>query len=261
MSVKTYSKSKSGGVSLNNFLKVKEFACNDGSDSIKISDKLPTALTSIKSGLSKYFGITVNKTIIVSGYRTPRHDKVSGGSGSGPHTKGWACDFYMTKKDGTKVNSIYILCTAQLLGTSIIKGLERITESNVHIDVERKDKWYAYQKKVDGKNTYPTISDWFDTQWATGVKRPGQVVNVTNTKPNVPTAIIKRNSKGASVRDWQEFLAWFDANKGDISNQLIVPDGVFGAITESATKAFQRWYALKDDGIAGPKTYMKAKNV
>ena len=67
----------------------------------------------------------------------------------------------------------------------------------------------------------------------------------------VATAIRKGDS-GTEVTKLQNFLNWagFDCGKAD---------GIAGAKTETATKAFQKKTGLKDDGIAGSKTIAKAK--
>lgn len=53
---------------------------------------------------------------------------------------------------------------------------------------------------------------------------------------------LKLNSTGDAVKELQRFLG-------------IVPDGVFGMITENAVKDWQTKNGLKADGIVGPKTW------
>ena len=60
--------------------------------------------------------------------------------------------------------------------------------------------------------------------------------------------IIKINSKGKIVKAWQKFLN-------------ISADGIFGKETEYATITFQNNNGLKADGIAGPATLEKAKEL
>ncbi len=59
--------------------------------------------------------------------------------------------------------------------------------------------------------------------------------------------ILRNGCKGKDVTRWQLFL---------IGQKCLrdVADGVFGPITEQATKAFQRGHGLTADGIVGPKT-------
>lgn len=83
--VNIYSLKKDGEIQLSDHFKVKEFACKDGSDEIKISDKLITALETIRN----YF----NKSVTISsGYRTSSYNKKVGGTSNSQHTKGKAAD-------------------------------------------------------------------------------------------------------------------------------------------------------------------------
>lgn len=59
----------------------------------------------------------------------------------------------------------------------------------------------------------------------------------------------KRGSIGPMVQRIQECLR--NAGLG------VIPDGIFGTITEEAVKAFQRENGLADDGIVGPATIAK----
>ncbi|NQU77365.1 M15 family metallopeptidase [Candidatus Falkowbacteria bacterium] len=63
--------------------------------------------------------------------------------------------------------------------------------------------------------------------------------------------VLQLKSKGALVRRWQYFLI----GQGILKDTA---DGIFGPITESATKSFQRKYNLVADGIVGQLTYAKA---
>lgn len=63
---------------------------------------------------------------------------------------------------------------------------------------------------------------------------------------NVPT--LRRGSTGKVVKDLQLFL---NAKTG----AGLTVDGVFGAKTEEAVKAFQRDHGLTADGVVGPKTW------
>ena len=63
---------------------------------------------------------------------------------------------------------------------------------------------------------------------------------------------LKKGSKGEPVKLWQKFLNWY-------CNINLKIDGIFGSQTELYTKTFQKSEGLIIDGIAGPKTYAKAK--
>jgi peptidoglycan hydrolase-like protein with peptidoglycan-binding domain len=60
---------------------------------------------------------------------------------------------------------------------------------------------------------------------------------------------------GPDVKEWQEFLIF-------LAGPTVVgptgADGIFGAMTQAATAAFQRSSNLVDDGVAGPLTYRAA---
>lgn len=64
----TYSKSRNGNQNLSKNFKVKEFACRDGSDTIKIDRQLVDYLQKIRD----HYGKAVN---ITSGYRTASYNK------------------------------------------------------------------------------------------------------------------------------------------------------------------------------------------
>ena len=83
--VKVYSKAYDGNKKLSANFCVREFACQDGSDPIFISDKLVNILQAIRN----HFGQPVN---INSGYRTANHNKAVGGSVYSQHLFGTAAD-------------------------------------------------------------------------------------------------------------------------------------------------------------------------
>lgn len=83
--VKTYSVKKDGSTYLSENFKVKEFACNDGSDTVLISDDLVELLQKIRD----HFGVAV---VINSGYRTSTYNKKVGGATNSQHVKGTAAD-------------------------------------------------------------------------------------------------------------------------------------------------------------------------
>jgi peptidoglycan hydrolase-like protein with peptidoglycan-binding domain len=62
--------------------------------------------------------------------------------------------------------------------------------------------------------------------------------------------ILRRGSEGEDVRRWQDFLLG--------QGLLGLVDGVFGPVTEAATRAFQRRRRLEVDGAVGPLTYAAA---
>lgn len=85
MGVKTYSVKTDGSKYLSTNFKVSEFKCNDGSDTVLISDELVTLLQKIRD----HFGKAV---VINSGYRTSTYNKKVGGASNSQHVKGTAAD-------------------------------------------------------------------------------------------------------------------------------------------------------------------------
>jgi uncharacterized protein YcbK (DUF882 family) len=82
---KVYSKREDGEKKVSTNFRVREFACQDGSDAIVIADKLVQILQSIRN----HFGqpVTIN-----SAYRTAAHNKKVGGSPTSQHLYGTAAD-------------------------------------------------------------------------------------------------------------------------------------------------------------------------
>lgn len=96
MAVKTYSKKKDGNTKLSANFTVREFACNDGSDTVKIDTDNVIQLQKIRDHFNKSIKIT-------SGYRTPSYNKKIGGASSSYHTKGMAADIVVSGVDSIKV--------------------------------------------------------------------------------------------------------------------------------------------------------------
>lgn len=82
---KVYSRQKDGEKKVSANFRVREFACQDGSDPIVIADKLVNILQAIRS----HFGqpVTIN-----SAYRTAAHNLKVGGSARSQHLYGMAAD-------------------------------------------------------------------------------------------------------------------------------------------------------------------------
>ena len=88
--VKVYSKAQDGEKKLSINFRVREFACEDGSDPIFVSDKLVKILQSIRS----HFGQPVTLT---SGFRTASHNaKTKDASPKSQHLYGLAADIQVS---------------------------------------------------------------------------------------------------------------------------------------------------------------------
>lgn len=78
-------------------------------------------------------------------------------------------------------------------------------------------------------------------------------VITSNPKP-VATATLKKGSKGENVKTLQR-------NLNKVLGTNINVDGSFGPNTETTVKAFQKKYGLAVDGIYGPKSAAKMKEL
>ena len=87
--VKSYSRYNDGEKKVSNNFRVREFACQDGSDPVFIADKLVNILQAIRN----HFGQPVN---ITSGYRTVSHNKKVGGATYSQHIYGTAADIQVS---------------------------------------------------------------------------------------------------------------------------------------------------------------------
>ena len=127
--VKVYSLAAEGGRQVTPHFKVREFACNDGSDPVFISQ----ALADILENIRVHFGKPVH---INSGYRTVSYNKtVSGSSSTSQHCNGLACDFWV---EGVAPVEVYEYCESLLRN----HGGLGLYDSFVHMDVRAaKSRW------------------------------------------------------------------------------------------------------------------------
>ncbi|MFN3547717.1 MAG: N-acetylmuramidase domain-containing protein [Mesorhizobium sp.] len=112
------------------------------------------------------------------------------------------------------------------------------------LDALRRRDWPAFARGYNGpayrRNAY-------DTRLAAAYARhAGKSKPPTPPEGNARAAFPKRGSEGDAVRTLQRRLAAL--------GHPLQCDGLFGAATEAAVKAFQRRSKLSPDGIAGPRT-------
>ena len=128
MNVVEFSKAKDGETRLSEDFKVKEFACQDGSDKILIDLDMIPVLQKIRDIGGR---LTIN-----SAYRTISHNKAVGGVTNSYHTKGRAFDIVSEKLSTSDVCNL-----ANTLG---VNGIIKYP-TFVHID-SRETKYHADDK-------------------------------------------------------------------------------------------------------------------
>lgn len=136
--IKVYSLRTDGNKSLSTNFKVKEFACQDNSDTVVLhTEFIADKLQKIRTHFNK--PVTIN-----SAYRTPTHNRKVGGSSNSYHVKGRAFDIVVK---GVTPNEVAKY--AQSIG---IKGIIRYSWG-VHVD-SRATKYWA----VDNNGRKTSVS-------------------------------------------------------------------------------------------------------
>ena len=126
--IKAYSLKKDGDKKLSTNFRVREFACNDGTDPIFIDSDLVAVLQKIRT----HFGKPVT---ITSAYRTPPHNSREGGTTYSQHLYGMAADIKIAGVSPKKVAEY-----AETLLTNT--GGIGIYDTFTHIDVRTtKSRW------------------------------------------------------------------------------------------------------------------------
>lgn len=126
--IKEYSKAKDGETNLSANFKVKEFACNDGSDVVFVSPALVDVLQNIRN----HFGKSV---IINSGYRTVTYNKKVGGATYSQHLYGTAADIRISGVSPKQIAQYAETLLPNTGGIGIYKNF-------VHVDVRKnRSRW------------------------------------------------------------------------------------------------------------------------
>ena len=125
--INVYSLKKDGDKKLSANFRVREFACNDGTDPIFIDSELVTVLQKIRN----HFGKPVT---ITSAYRTPPHNSREGCTTYSQHLYGKAADI--------KISGVTPKKVADYAETLLDKGGIGIYNTFTHIDVRSvKSRW------------------------------------------------------------------------------------------------------------------------
>ena len=224
MSIKTYSLKKHGSTKLSEHFTVREFACSDGSDEIRIDPKLVDYLEKIRA----HFGKPVR---ITSGYRSPAYNAKVGGVKNSYHVKGMAADIVI---DGVKSRDV-----AQYAETIGCGGIGWYEKSNfTHIDTRAG----CVRWKDSGSNVVKTFLNGASGMAVVPAPKP-----VAKKCPYAePTKTIHFGAKGNNVK-------WLQWHLNQLGEKLTV-DGNFGIYTKIALLKFQKSSKLVPDGVVGAKT-------
>lgn len=218
MAIKTYSLKRDGNTKLSEHFTVREFACSDGSDEIKVDQNLAKHLEKIR----QHFGKPV---LITSGYRTPAHNAKVGGAKSSYHVKGMAADIVI---DGVKSRDVAQY--AETIGCGGIGWYE--TKKFTHIDTRSgRVRW-----KDSGNNVVKTFG-------AAIASAPKPSLKCPYTEP---AKTIQFGAKGNNVK-------WLQWHLNQLGEKLTI-DGNFGVLVKAAVLRFQKKQKLVQDGIVGAKT-------
>ncbi len=114
---------------------VKEFKCNDGSDTVLISTELVEILQKIRNHFKKPVCIT-------SAYRTQSYNAKVGGVANSQHTKGTGADIYINNVKCDEIAKYAEFLMPSGGGIGLYKNF-------VHIDVRNyRSRWKNYGKEI-----------------------------------------------------------------------------------------------------------------
>lgn len=182
--------------------------------------KIDDALVELLQRIRNHFGKAVT---IVSGYRSPSYNKQISGATKSQHMYGRAADIQIT---GVKPRVI-----AEYAESLNVKGLglyDYPTGGFVHVD------------------TRSARARWLQKT------RNGSAVSVKGFYSDEDNIMLRYNDRGDMVVQLQKRLnaLGYDCGKAD---------GIFGTLTRTAVKKFQKDKGIAVDGIVGPVTWAKLK--
>ena len=171
---------------------------------------------------------------IYSGYRCPSHDKAIGGSGSGSHVQGYACDIWFKDKNGKRIPSDKVAIALEDLshnrGIGWRCGNSSIASGNIHIDSKPR-KWYGdehysmsltipnFKAPSDNKTGHKKYLDYIYKPTTKTVT--ASVLNVRDDK-STSAKIVGTYKKGTKLKVYYVEDGWakIDVNKW-VSNQYL----------------------------------------
>ncbi len=230
--VMTFSNRRDGDKMLSKNFAVREFAAV-GVDEIKVCQATIDALQCIRDRVGKPIDVS-------SGYRPSERT-------TSQHYKGRAADFRVRGYTHADTRELIRWIEAEIAppGLGLYDYVGKYKDGFIHIDYRPASeiptgsisRWY--QTDPNNTDTYVALMGKTITAGYLDGLQP-----VATTRPTV-----RRGSKGDAVRDLQTVLT----AKGFACGKA---DGIFGAATETALKAFQRSRGLTADGICGPRTWL-----
>lgn len=231
MAVKKYA--YSDAIQLTPHFNSSEFRCkpdtqHDAKHDYYIEESLVTNLEALFTWIPKLFGIKVSHICLTSGYRCKTHDIAVGGSGSGPHTGGFAADFICYDDAGKPISSKMVCCAAQEIG---FRGIANITSAYIYTHCDMKDRrnsagvpynWYGNEVYGNG-----TVTNDFWTYYG-----------LTPKTNNADAEVVKLSGIDVSV-----YQGDIDFEKAAKAIDFAVIRAGFGRYTKQEDTKFQRNYA------------------
>ena len=192
MYVKTYSLKKDGEKNITENFKVREFKCNDGSDTIKISLDTVNILQSIRDYFKK--PLTIN-----SAYRTETYNAKVGGAKNSQHVKGTACDIKTVGIPPTAIAS-YIEKFFPVTGCGLYSTF-------VHVDT----RGYKVRWKNSGSNV---VSSFNLGDLYLNYKGEEEEEEMTQEKFNEMAKVYFDELAKKQPNEWsKEYREWAEKNK------------------------------------------------
>lgn len=228
--VQRFSRSRDGTRQLSPNFRVSEFVSRCGTDEVLISMLLISVLQNIRNWTGS--PVTIN-----SGYRSPAHNRAIGGATNSLHVQGTAADITVR---GVSPTDVARWAETALRQAGIAGGI-CVYPTFTHIDV-RPNRWRAQQHRAGG----PLVNN---NGWS-----PMPIPHNSGSQQPPPPAQSQPMIRRGSTNREAVRLAQSRLNIHGASPRL-VEDGIFGPLTDAATREFQRRNKLVVDGIIGPITW------